>query len=1050
MGDETLEKILTKMDAFCFLYTDSNSSLLETVTGKARDNKERFVTSFLLNPNDVDVFQRIMSLGCSIHSRTLIMDYRLLTDEMIDVLKDLYQSHRICGIRILPEDQEIPFDLIQKFDTPVFDNFLLAASHISCDDSFDHIDFFDEKGVCSIEKVSFSRNEESLNIHITRKLSREEIGVLSNLLSSGSFDKIFVDFYEPSYYKEFLDTLASFKIPQNISFTFLGNPLYDVGDCYESLQGIIPNPVFIQYNTCNDLNEFYRKEPHSEGVRYYSDIEASGLTDSSNYYYMICMFDKIVEHMEEMNYSPLEKLIYVSDYFKKNFIYDPDYMSVNHTFNASLDKVYCKDRMICEGFSNLYSALLRRSGVLCFTYGTDDHQKNIVRVKDDKYGIDNLAILDPTWDLDHDDNRNHFENFLIPLDSDLYAYSENGVQTPSVISIPSSLVMASEYYYTYLKDSNPLYATDALGYGIRMLQLMGLGSLDVAMTAQEMGEYYKSALHRSGLLDEIPYFKVASAISSVRSSEGDYKTFDKDRDYLEFSDSLMNRGYQKKFAPKIRLFNGREVEVLMYDDSLSVDFVLGDDQAKVLYKPRRRGEEESYQDYDAYLKKFYHTMFYERGGDDMKEELEEYEIVDLENENDKASYSIGEDSGSFDVDDTSFEGDESSFVESLEDEVLDREEESHQSLEEVLDEKREPSHSLKEEGLDMEGESHHSLKEEAFDMTEEVHSSLEETVENEEDYYDTIVIYRDVDDSGRTFVTKAVLDRFHLALPVFKLELTNNIDIYEISPYQAIYIIENANNHYAPYKIRYQDFDFANELRDEYAKKDKKKSGVFLEEIQIYRDVDDSGRAFVSLDVVKRFHLDNLSLRVSLDGYDVYEISPVDAINIINHADNNYAPYGIRYVNIQFDREDNDQENLIAGTHYQKPRGRDPHESDEEYVSYLENYYEKFFGKDESLIPGTYHKKPRGASLNESWVDYESYLKNYYDRIFPKDQARLGKNLDNLLNKPIFRQRSKREDETLEEYESYLSTFYDIVHKKGVDFEIEDENVEKDEPRKVK
>ena len=1042
MEQEMLERILTKMDAYSFFYTEDDTTLGSYIVGKTiTGNKERFVSNFLLNPKDVDLFRQILSFDCSLDSRTLSIDYRLLTDEVIDILKEFYQNNSICGIHILPDDREVSRDLVSKFDTLDFDGFLVSFTSSSEEMEPHYIDLFPGEGVCSIERLSYTIQGVSTtntNVHITRKLSSEELVKLADLLKKGNYQKLLVDFYEPTYYKEFLDVLSFEGIPQDISITFLANPLYDLADFYEGLQGIIPNSVFIQYNTCNDLNEFYRLVPHSEGVRYYSDIEASGLTDSSNYFEMIRMFEEIVEHMEREGYSPLERMAYVSDYFKKNFIYDRNYKNVQHEENANLDKVYCKDRMICEGFSNLYSALLRRAGNMCFTYGTDDHQKNIVRIKDEKYGIDNLAILDPTWDLDHDDNRNCFHEFLIPLDSDLYAYSGSGsftTQTPSVIDIPSSLVMGSEYYYSYISESNPVYATDALGYAVRMLELMGLGSVDLLMTSIEKGEYYKSALQRSGLTERIPYSKIRDAVCYVRKREGEYSNpTDEARDYEECSDALMNRGYWHTYSPKISLFNGDEVEVSMYQSSLNVDFIPIPEQAEVLHKPRKKLEYETREEYDAYLKDYYHEMFYQRGEE---EELEEYEFVentkddsslnssekkeDLSGEQDTSNSHLVVDGAAQEMEESSLEEDgveDASFLEDVreEDEIGD-----------LLKEEKDTSSQTSD------------MKDGAFKESE---SNFEKASR------DTVItIYRDIDDSGRTFVTKSVLERFHLPLPVFKLELTNDVDIYEINPTQAIYIIENANNKYAPYQIRYQDFDFANELRDEYSKKEKKNLSITDDEIQIYRDVEDSSRAFVTLDVIKRFHLNNLSLRVSLGEYDVYEIHPVDAINIINHASNSYAPYRIRYVNIQFEPEnktmeehdEEEREEYIPGTSYLKPRGRKDYESDEEYVQYLEKYYESIFGKDNRLIPGTYHKKPREVNFGESWVDYEAYLESYYNKIFPQDEAKFEKNLDELLNRPIFSQRSKREDETLEEYESYLSTYYDISRRKMLEEEEEKE-----------
>lgn len=957
---DNASNLFEKLDTFVFNYTEGESILNGYVVGKSlEDNRERFIGRVSLNPTDQESFSYLLSLPCSIEERTLLMDYRILTDEIVEVLQDAYQKGIIAGIRITPSNIPLSKEIFDRFNKREFYHFMIAVDSLSDEikNRGNYLDIREQHGLCEIEHISYQNGEEEdhENIHITRKLTEEEIHNLVVLIRQHSYQKIIVDFYDPPYYKELLECLKKENITDQITITFLANPLYDELTCYEDLSKIVKNKIEIHYNTCNDLNSFYREEPHTEGVRYYSDIEASGITDSDNYQEMLKMFDEIIEYMEQKEYSPLEKMVYLTDYFKKNFIYDPDYENTLHAENANLDKVFRKDRMICEGFSNLYSAILRRAGILCFTYGTDDHQKNIVRLVDSKYGIDNLAIIDPTFDLDKENNRNVFKNFLIPIDSDLFANIQDeygSTPVPSVIDIPTSLEMATEYYNAFIEESNPVYATDPIGYAIRMLQLMGLGDGKIPTTPEERVEFYKSALARTKLKDKIPYQKIAEAVEKVREKEGEYHSFaEKRKDRVELEENLKNRGYEHLFAPQICLLDKTPIEVPLYQPSVDVDFVEMKPQSMTLSRPRKQKENETNEEYSRYLLEFYDTMFYRKyeEAEDMskpKEELEEYEIVE---EKDKV-------------------------------------------------------------------------------QTPEV---------------DEIVIYRDKDDINRTFVNEAVLRRFSLAIPPYKLVLDTKEEIYEIEESEAIFIIQHANNPYDPYTIRFQSFDFDNELHDTYEHMDNKKKTI--DEVVIYRDVHDSGRAFVTEDVLKRFQLETPSRRVLLGESTVYEIDPIQAINIINNSNNSYAPYSIHYMNIEFDTEYympydesistvvedpmpyNDRvstvvedpmpynervstivedpmpynesistvedESLIPGTNFKKPRARKPYETDEHYVAYLEGYYDSLFGEQETpepvkveKTPGKDYDKPRVRGNHETDDEYVDYLEEYYNSIFGEEE----------------------------------------------------------------
>ena len=179
--------------------------------------------------------------------------------------------------------------------------------------------------------------------------------------------------------------------------------------------------------------------------------------------------------------------------------------------------------MVCEGFSNWISCILRRSGTKCFTVGVPDHQYNILRIKDNKYNIDNIALLDITNDItDYKKGiSNSFNYFLLPPDYYLYnhfnANGKNNNWDGKTLNVASSLYITEEDYKKYLKDSNPGYVIEHFGYSRRMLELMGLKMNNEDATNDDI----RSAYLNSGLGKEISPSTLINAINYVRRREGD-------------------------------------------------------------------------------------------------------------------------------------------------------------------------------------------------------------------------------------------------------------------------------------------------------------------------------------------------------------------------------------------------------------------------------------------------------------------------------------------------------------------------------------------------
>lgn len=131
-----------------------------------------------------------------------------------------------------------------------------------------------------------------------------------------------------------------------------------------------------------------------------------------------CILDKLVKGIESL--SPFEKYIYVYNITKRYKKYKEN--EENRCLARNLYNVLENEYMVCVGFSKILVALCDKLNIPCreysisidtsydkkkkkekqFTTIRSEHDRNIVYLKDEKYGIDGYYVSDATWDNDLD------------------------------------------------------------------------------------------------------------------------------------------------------------------------------------------------------------------------------------------------------------------------------------------------------------------------------------------------------------------------------------------------------------------------------------------------------------------------------------------------------------------------------------------------------------------------------------------------------------------------------------------------------------------------
>lgn len=329
----------------------------------------------------------------------------------------------------------------------------------------------------------------------------------------------------PGQYLEIIEFLKPFlsKIPQiRIGMNIKNNCVEEMKQLSELL-GAQSEKIIVQYGTHLDETEQFKKT-----------------CSLKEYIVMDEILSSYQAAIESHEYSPLEKLIYAYDIVK-----NADYKEASDDKQNSrnLHSVVLGGEIVCVGYSNLLNGLLTKLGIPATEYGIsvyrtpeveEAHQRSAIYLQDSKYGINGLFICDPTWDarsatdLGYDRPIDRYNYFLLPYDQMKYSKVPENVNAFSALFVKQEYLEIMNHYNIYQ-------------HGLIEIN-KALGVIDVSGVIDEESEEFKAlpycerdkvkrnALYTyireriSNFRQEVPFDVIASAIETVRRTEGVYQS----------------------------------------------------------------------------------------------------------------------------------------------------------------------------------------------------------------------------------------------------------------------------------------------------------------------------------------------------------------------------------------------------------------------------------------------------------------------------------------------------------------------------------------------
>lgn len=296
----------------------------------------------------------------------------------------------------------------------------------------------------------FNIKENTIQIdYVNRYIKYKDIELITNSQQNIKSLKILADL-EKINSKDLVNSIKEQKIDEN-TYVILGrnkefillnnkeemhisvknNKILEYIKAFKELYKNIENIVIVldnkDYKELEEINNYSKDNSINIKINY----------SENNYYDIsaIATIEEFINMRNTLNYykslipensSNLEKITIAYD-IVKSLPYEDD--NNNKKNSRLIHSVIATSKIVCVGYSQLLRQLLKEIGIKSCSYSTiirdnDDklkHQRLIVKVEDDKYGIDGLYIFDPTWDSLSKNNKdkdplkkyNHYMRSLI-------------------------------------------------------------------------------------------------------------------------------------------------------------------------------------------------------------------------------------------------------------------------------------------------------------------------------------------------------------------------------------------------------------------------------------------------------------------------------------------------------------------------------------------------------------------------------------------------------------------------------------------------------------
>ena len=298
---------------------------------------------------------------------------------------------------------------------------------------------------------SYDLNEERINTlyDLNKERLKKEIQI------NTKEDNEYIIRFKDEYTIESIYITSNNINDANKFYNYLTNKGYKINNIYINTVDI--NYYDIDIYICKQLSKNTNLYFNYANYNTASYEEFKGLIESLKWYRQIII---------ESNLSPVEKLMYAFD-IMKTFAYKESI--TDESDSREPHRVIETGNIVCVGYAYLLNQILKDLDnninisnfvVHCYDKNNNylgDHQRNIVKLDDEKYNINGVYVVDATWDSLNDEIKNKIDNEYTALD--LYRYFLVPLKDYKKIFQNDSLPQLFKEYERYndqIKETNEL------------------------------------------------------------------------------------------------------------------------------------------------------------------------------------------------------------------------------------------------------------------------------------------------------------------------------------------------------------------------------------------------------------------------------------------------------------------------------------------------------------------------------------------------------------------------------------------------------------------
>lgn len=317
---------------------------------------------------------------------------------------------------------------------------------------------FDEKNLEYYKKYNFKEINNGVDVDIIANENEKYNEIITNYNKIKNDIKDYIDIIK--LYEDDLSFLESMLKKDNNYFkTLFDNTIYiSLDGSKEQIIKFLKNSPELKnkkivlngdYNLNTELSEIeYLEKIYKDYDNIHVTLEGNKLPIKlEDFKKTIIKINNITNEIKQYNFSELEQIMYAYD-IARDALYIMEEKNESALESRDLTNVLLGNKRVCEGYANIFNAILKKLNINSIVYKAFDmknkigHAYNAVYIDDNKYKVQGIYFFDSTFDS-RKNNTNEY----------LYSYRAFGLNKKIIENLHGNRFNDRQTFKKYTDDA---------------------------------------------------------------------------------------------------------------------------------------------------------------------------------------------------------------------------------------------------------------------------------------------------------------------------------------------------------------------------------------------------------------------------------------------------------------------------------------------------------------------------------------------------------------------------------------------------------------------